>query len=116
MFSSLHIIIGEQVPKTFAIRQPVPVSQWIAYPLHLSYLVFYPLNWLLNSASRAILRLLGVQEASQHEILTDSEIEGLVEESAVHGIIESGRPSTFTMCSALATWQYRTSWSTAPKW
>ena len=90
VFSSLHIVIGEQVPKTFAIRQPMPVSQWIAYPLHLSYLVFYPLNWLLNSASRAILRLLGVQESSQHEILTDSEIEGLVEESAVHGIIESG--------------------------
>jgi CBS domain containing-hemolysin-like protein len=90
VFSSLHIVIGEQVPKTFAIRQPMPVSQWIAYPLYVSYLVFYPLNWLLNSASRAILRLFGVQETSQHEILTDSEIEGLVEESAVHGIIESG--------------------------
>jgi len=90
VFSSLHIVIGEQVPKTLAIRQPMPVSQWIAYPLYLSYLVFYPLNWLLNSASRAILRALGVQESSQHEILTDSEIEGLVEESAEHGGIESG--------------------------
>jgi magnesium and cobalt exporter, CNNM family len=90
VFSSLHIVIGEQVPKTLAIRQPMPVSQWIAYPLYLSYLVFWPLNWLLNSASRGILRLLGVQESSQHEILTDSEIEGLVEESAEHGGIESG--------------------------
>ncbi len=90
VFSSLHIVIGEQVPKTFAIRQPVPVSQWIAYPLYASYLVFYPLNWLLNTASRGILSLCGVQESSQHEILTDSEIEGLVEESAEHGIIESG--------------------------
>ena len=34
--------------------------------------------------------MLGVRESSQHEILTDSEIEGLVEESAVHGGIESG--------------------------
>jgi CBS domain containing-hemolysin-like protein len=90
VFSSLHIVIGEQVPKTLAIRQPVPVSQWIAYPLYVSYLVFYPLNWLLNSAARAILRLLGVKESSQHEILTDFEIEGLVEESAEHGKIESG--------------------------
>src|SRR5438105_2749256 len=32
VFSSLHIVIGEQVPKTLAIRQPMPVSQWIAYP------------------------------------------------------------------------------------
>ncbi|MFB6448094.1 hemolysin family protein [Bradyrhizobium tunisiense] len=90
VFSSLHIIIGEQVPKTLAIREPMPVSQWIAYPLHVSYLVFYPLSWCLNTASGAILRLIGVQEFSQHEILTDSEIEGLVEESAVHGKIESG--------------------------
>jgi CBS domain containing-hemolysin-like protein len=90
VFSSLHIVIGEQVPKTFAIRQPGPVSQWIAYPLYASYLVFYPLNWLLNTASRGILSLFGVQESSKLEILTDSEIEGLVEESAEHGIIESG--------------------------
>lgn len=85
VFSSLHIVIGEQVPKTLAIREPVPVSQWIAYPLYVSYLVLYPLNWLLNGASRGILRMLGVKESSQHEILTDSEIEGLVEESAEHG-------------------------------
>src|SRR5262245_34421498 len=40
VFSSLHIVVGEQVPKTLAIREPVPVSQWIAYPLHVSFLVF----------------------------------------------------------------------------
>jgi len=90
VFSSLHIVIGEQVPKTFAIRQPEPVSQWIAYPLHISYLVFYPLNWLLNTASRTILRALGVREASHHEALTEAELEGLIGESAQHGTIESG--------------------------
>ncbi|MFC0240359.1 HlyC/CorC family transporter [Rhodopseudomonas telluris] len=89
-FSSLHIVIGEQVPKTLAIRQPEPVSQWIAYPLHVSYILLYPLNWLLNQASRGILRLLGVEENSEHEILTDVEIEGLVGQSAEHGKIESG--------------------------
>lgn len=90
LFSSLHIVMGEQVPKTFAIRRPEPVSLWIAYPLHISYIVFYPLNWLLNNASRGLLRLLGVQETSQNEVLTGPEIEGLVGESAEHGKIESG--------------------------
>jgi CBS domain containing-hemolysin-like protein len=90
VFSSLHIVIGEQVPKTLAIRQPEPVSQWIVYPLHLSFIVLYPLNWLLNQASRAILRLLRVEEDSESEILTDAEIEGLVGESAEHGKMESG--------------------------
>jgi magnesium and cobalt exporter, CNNM family len=91
VFSSLHIVLGEQVPKTFAIRQPMPVSQWIAYPLHATFLVFYPLNWLLNAASRSILRMLGIRENPEQEILTDVEIEGLVEESAEHGKMEVGQ-------------------------
>jgi CBS domain containing-hemolysin-like protein len=53
VFSSLHIVVGEQVPKTLAIREPVPVSLWIAYPLRACFLVFYPLNWLLNAARAA---------------------------------------------------------------
>lgn len=85
VFSSLHIVVGEQVPKTLAIREPEPVSQWIAYPLYVSFVVFYPLNWLLNNASRSILRMLGVKESSHHDILTDDEIDGLVAVAAEHG-------------------------------
>jgi CBS domain containing-hemolysin-like protein len=91
IFSSAHIVLGEQVPKTFAIRQPEPVAQWIAYPLYVSFVIFYPLNWLLNAASRGILRLLGVREASDQEILSSLEIEGLVEASAEHGKMQEGQ-------------------------
>jgi len=90
VFSSLHIVIGEQVPKTFAIRNPEPVSLWIAYPLHASFILFYPLNWLLNNASRGVLRILGVKEAPHFDILTETEIEDLVVTSAEHGQIEPG--------------------------
>jgi CBS domain containing-hemolysin-like protein len=89
VFSSLHIVIGEQVPKTFAIRNPEPVSLWIAYPLHASFILFWPLNWLLNNASRSILKLFGVKEASHFEVLTGQEIEGLVDVSAEHGEIQT---------------------------
>ncbi|MCB9994730.1 MAG: DUF21 domain-containing protein [Hyphomicrobiaceae bacterium] len=85
IFSALHIVVGEQVPKTFAIREPEPVSLWIAYPLHVTYVIFFPLTWLLNAASRGILSLFGVKEGSHQEILSDVEIEGLVEVSAEHG-------------------------------
>jgi Mg2+/Co2+ transporter CorB len=91
VFSSLHIVLGEQVPKTLAIREPEPVSLWIAWPLHVTYLLFFPLNWLLNAASRSVLRLLGVREATHEEILTDVEIEGLVEVSAEHGKMEESQ-------------------------
>jgi CBS domain containing-hemolysin-like protein len=88
VFSSLHIVIGEQVPKTLAIRHAEPVSLWIAYPLHVSYVVFYPLNWTLNAAAHAVLAACGVKEASHQEILTYKEIRGLVDVSAEHGEVE----------------------------
>ena len=50
IFSSLHIVIGEQVPKTLAIRQPEPISVWVAVPLHAFFLLCWPLKWALNTA------------------------------------------------------------------
>jgi len=91
VFSSLHIVVGEQVPKTLAIREPEPVALWIAYPLRATFILFYPLNWLLNTASRSILTMLGVKEAPHHDVLTDTEIEGLVEVSAEHGKMGVGQ-------------------------
>ncbi|HZP19605.1 MAG TPA: hemolysin family protein [Bauldia sp.] len=91
VFSSLHIVLGEQVPKTLAIREPEPVALWIAYPLYVAYIVFFPLNWLLNAAARSVLRLFGVKEGSHQEILTDDEIEGLVDVSAEHGKMEEAQ-------------------------
>jgi len=90
MFSSLHIVIGEQVPKTLAIRQAEPVSLWVAYPLHFSYLAVWPLNWLLNKATSTILSTFGVQEASHADVLSGAEIKGLVATSKEHGEIEQG--------------------------
>jgi CBS domain containing-hemolysin-like protein len=88
VFSSFHIVLGEQVPKTLAIRQPEPVALWIAYPLRLVYLLFFPLNWALNAASSGILRALGVKERARTDILTDTELADLVEASAEHGEVE----------------------------
>jgi CBS domain containing-hemolysin-like protein len=87
IFSSLHIVVGEQVPKTFAIRKPEPVSLWIAYPLHAFYLIFFPLNWVLNWASRAILSLLNVAEVSHHDVFSGEELRDLIDLSRQHGMV-----------------------------
>jgi CBS domain containing-hemolysin-like protein len=91
IFSSLHIVVGEQVPKTFAIRKAEPVAVWCAYPLHATYLLVYPLNWLLNNASRSILSVFGVAEATHGDILSGEELKGLVETSREHGELEHGK-------------------------
>jgi CBS domain containing-hemolysin-like protein len=91
IFSSLHIIVGEQVPKTFAIRKSEPVSLWCAYPLHWFYLFAFPLNWLLNKASRSILSWFNVEEASHAEVLSNDEIQGIINTSELHGDMDTGK-------------------------
>ena len=88
IFSSLHIVIGEQVPKTIAIRKAEPVAVGTAYLLHGFYLVFYPLNWALNRASNTVLRWLGVEFAEHDDVLTNDELRGLIDTSSKHGELE----------------------------
>lgn len=87
VFSSLHIVIGEQVPKTLAIRKAEPISLFVAYPLHWAYIAVYPLNWALNRTSGLILTAMGVAETSHGDVFSGEEIKGLVTTSQEHGQI-----------------------------
>ena len=91
VFSSLHITVGEQVPKTLAIRKPEPVSLWAAYPLHVFFIVFYPLTWVLNYISKGILTLIGVKEAPHHELYTSDEVHDILVQSTDHGMINKDK-------------------------
>lgn len=91
IFSALHIVVGEQVPKTLAIRKAEPVSIWVAYPLHFSYLLAWPLNWLLSQATNAILSLLDVAKVSHVEVFSGEEIKGMVANSKQHGEIHEAQ-------------------------
>lgn len=88
IFSSLHIVVGEQVPKTFAIRRAEQVSLRIAYPLHVAYLLVWPLNWCLNRTSAAILSWFNVAPATHGDVFTDEELKHLVSASHEHGNLE----------------------------
>jgi len=88
VFSSLHIVVGEQVPKTFAIRKPEPMLLAVVYPMKAFYWLSFPLTWVLNRTSRAILRYFKVEEATHAEVLTDQEIGNAVDVSMKHGEME----------------------------
>jgi magnesium and cobalt exporter, CNNM family len=67
----LHIVLGEQAPKSFAIRKPEPTSLWVAGPLFLFYKASFPLIWLLNHAANGFLRLFGIAPVSEAELAHD---------------------------------------------
>jgi CBS domain containing-hemolysin-like protein len=64
----LHIVVGEQAPKTLAIRKPYETSLWIVLPLHAFYRVTYPAIWLLNKAANGLLQLFGVEPVTEGEL------------------------------------------------
>jgi CBS domain containing-hemolysin-like protein len=61
----LHIVAGEQAPKSFAIKQPLASALVVALPLRWFYLAAYPFIWILNHSSLWLLRQVGIQASSE---------------------------------------------------
>jgi len=79
IITSLHIVIGEQVPKIYAIRRPGIVFLWCAGPLRVFYFIFYPFMVLLNNASISLLRKFGIKNPDEHDTpLSEAEIRASV--------------------------------------
>ncbi|MBI5801808.1 MAG: HlyC/CorC family transporter, partial [Verrucomicrobia bacterium] len=63
----LHIVAGEQAPKSFAIKRPLPMALWAAYPLRWFYVLAYPFIWVLNRSALWLLRQVGIAATSEHD-------------------------------------------------
>lgn len=88
LITTMHIVFGELVPKSIAIRKSEATTLFIAYPLHLFYNVFRPFIWLMNSLSSGFLRLIKINPASDQDIHSTEELQLLVKQSADSGEIE----------------------------
>ncbi len=86
LISFLHIVIGEQAPKSLAIRRAETVSLYTALPLYVFYWVMYPFIHLLNGAANGILRRMGVEMASEgDEAHSIDELRTVLRASHHHG-------------------------------
>jgi CBS domain containing-hemolysin-like protein len=86
VITALHLVVGEQAPKIFAIRQPERMLLWCAVPLKIYYLATYPLMVALNASTAWILTFFGLKEAGGHEVpYTEEEIRALLREAHIHG-------------------------------
>ncbi len=84
----MHIVFGELVPKSIAIRKSEATTMFIATPLMFFYNIFRPFIWLMNAISSSFLRLIKIHPASDHEIHSTEELQLLVKQSADSGEIE----------------------------
>ena len=81
--TALHTIIGEQAPKALAIQRPEDVTLLCARPMHVFYLLMWPLIWSLNNAANAFVRLLGLQPATEDIAHTSEELRMLLAQNPV---------------------------------
>src|ERR1700742_79332 len=95
--TSIHITLGEQVPKIYAIQKAEPVARWVARPLLIFSRVFSPFIGALNAASNAILRVLGVRTSGQlDEGETPEELRVLIQQSVTGGKLDPGEAGMLT--------------------
>lgn len=88
LITVMHIVFGELIPKSLAIRKSEATTMFIAMPLRIFYTVFKPFIWTMNKMSNFFLRLMKVHPASENEIHSTEELQLLVKQSADSGEIE----------------------------
>jgi CBS domain containing-hemolysin-like protein len=81
-----HLVVGEQAPKIFAIRNPERLALFCALPLRAFYALSYPFMTLLTRASSSLLHVLGLSSTASYERhYTEEEIRLLVEKARSQG-------------------------------
>ena len=78
IMTALHITIGEQAPKSFAIGSAERVVVLVAWPLEIFHRSLRPLVRLLNAISNGIVRAFGGRPATEHGGATLEELRHLI--------------------------------------
>ena len=84
----LSLIVGELVPKQFALRSPEAIAVRVAPIMALFARVTTPFVWLLDRSSHLVFRLLG-QSRDADQTVTEEELRHVVAEATSAGVIEA---------------------------
>ena len=85
----LHIVLGELAPKSIALANPERVSRMVTRPLVVFSRVMSPFIDMLNGTANALLKVLGVQAASEGgQVHSPEELRLLVMQARAHGTLD----------------------------
>ena len=85
----VEVVFTELVPKNVAIDFPVKVALFVATPLRLFHVIFYPFVWLLNVSATGVTRLMGMKPANEgDEVYSEAEILSLSRTAARSGELD----------------------------
>jgi CBS domain containing-hemolysin-like protein len=93
--TTLHIVLGEMVPKAMALQRPEGVARAMAWPMRVTLVVLYPAVEVANRIVRGLLSAFGVPRPEQtgDRSYSPEELQLVVEESEQGGVVraDSGR-------------------------
>jgi putative hemolysin len=81
------VVVGEIVPKQFALRSPEPIAAIMSRPMRWLSAITAPVAWLLDRTSRLIFKLLGMNRESENTV-TAEELHLVVAEAQTAGVLE----------------------------
>jgi magnesium and cobalt exporter, CNNM family len=89
IITSLHVVLGEQVPKVATLHQPERVALLSAQPMKAFTTVFKWFIDILDWATRQVLRIFGLQLVGGHSLIyTVDELKQMITESEEGGVLK----------------------------
>ena len=86
VITALHLVVGEQAPKIFAIREPAKMIRWCALPMKFFYIILFPFMYVLSWITNIILAKLGLHGETGHGAPhSEEDIRAILAESHVFG-------------------------------
>ncbi|MFD6890952.1 hemolysin family protein [Streptomyces sp. NPDC059957] len=100
--SAVQMVVGELVPKNWAVSRPLQVARFVAGPQHVFSRVFRPVIAGLNAVANRLVRALGVEPTEEMaSARTPGELVSLVRHSAQAGALEQDTADLFVRTLSL---------------
>ena len=82
IFTIVHAVFTDLVPKNIAIESPVKVLLFIVRPVRFFHITLFPMIWALDHLSNGITHLLGFRTDGEEDIYSQTEILSLSKNAA----------------------------------
>jgi len=90
LLTYLHVVLGEMIPKSFALHTASQTVMFLYTPLNFAEKIFSPIVSVLNKLSLAIIGKFSLSQSEDDtRLLTSDDLEFVVEESMESGFLES---------------------------
>ncbi len=91
LLTFLHVVFGELIPKTLALRAPDRTSLWVAGPLNAFIRLSRPLILAMNGTGNAVLRWAGYRAGPGGAVPSVEELSLLVEDTRRAGVLSGAQ-------------------------